>query len=254
MPSGISTPRRRLLVVAAATIMAAAAGAVAFASQRETDRPAEDAPPPPPPEALAQATRDLDLPVSTSVRKEHAPGAVSVLVTRRQLLVGGDPNPLADFPEGLAALATTGLPARFKRSGAGDFHVPELASELSYFYLQGRVRDEPPALAVLADAATPYSVLSEILSTAAWSGFDDVELAVRGHDASLAWLASPMKRPRSPRSIDIWRARAPDLFVTGDGFSLRWGRGKPAPGCDPRAAGALVPKAGGAYDPRALAG
>lgn len=241
-----SAQQRRLVVVVAAALMVG----VGVLARQEADRPFEGVPPPPPPEALARTTREFDLPVSTSTTRDHAPVAVSVLVTRSQLLVGGDANPIAVFPEGLAALAETGLPERLKRNVGRGQEVLELGNELEYFSEQSKALRKPPALAVLADALMPYSVLSEILSTAAWSRFERVDFAVRGRDGALAWLALPQPKPRV---FEISLGPAPELFVTGEGFSMRWRFGKTAPDCDPKAAGAFVPKVDGAYDHRGLA-
>jgi hypothetical protein len=251
MARSTSIQQAWLFVVAVAAIMAATAGAGALALRREADRPAEDAPPPPPPEALAQATPELDLPVSTSNAMDHAPDAVSVIVARRRLLVGGDPNPIAVFPQGVAALAATGLPARFKRDGASDFLVPDLGNELAYFFEQSKALGVKPAFALLADASTPYRVVSEILRTAdASSRFERIDLAVRGREAHLAWLALPLPQLEIN---EVWRGPTPELSLTDDGFSIRWSRGKPAPGCAPEAGGTRLPKVAGAYDVGGLA-
>jgi uncharacterized protein YfiM (DUF2279 family) len=247
MPEGTSNEWRGYLVAVA---VAAAASSGALLWQRAADAPVETAPLPPPPEVLAQAPRDLGLAVSTSSTGDHAPDAATVLVGRGQLLVGGDPRPIAVYPEGLAALGATGLPERFKRNGASDFDVTELGNELVHLREQGAAPGSTPALAVLADATTPYRVLSEVLFTAASSGFERVDLAVRGRDGRLGWLASSLSPPRPFR---VWKGFPPRLFATDEGLTLRWRRGKTAPGCDLRAAGAVLPKAGGAYDLGGLA-
>jgi hypothetical protein len=239
--------RRRALLAAALAI--AAGGAGAWAWRRGLDEAALDTIPPPPPETLAQATRELDLPSSTTGSADHAPDAVSVLVTRTALRVGGDPVPIARFPEGLAP-GTTGLPERVKRGGAGNVLVPELGNELEHFGAQSKARGEAPAFAALADASTPYGVIAEVLSTAWAVRFARMDVAVRGRDARLAWIAVPLES--ADRVNEAWRGPAPALSITGEGFALRWGAEKPGPGCDPRTGGTVIPAIEGRYDARGL--
>jgi hypothetical protein len=221
----------------------------------------DDVAPPPPASALARTTPDLDLATSTQGESEHAPEAVTVLVTRKQLLVGGDPIPIATFPDGVRALAATGLPARYKRSGPDDLYLPELGNSLTYWHdraaASARARDASAsdlAVAVLADASTPYRILLEVLYTAGQVGFARYEVAVRAADGSLRWLT-----PRPPPWRTRWRqdpreARALSLAVGVDdaGYWVRVRGRHIAPGCAALGPGSTVPKVAEAYDDRGL--
>jgi hypothetical protein len=70
----------------------------------------------------------------TSVRADRTERSVAatVLVTKRTLAIGGDPLPVAVFPDGLAAFAATGLPLRYKGSGPNDLYLPDLGNGLSW--------------------------------------------------------------------------------------------------------------------------
>jgi hypothetical protein len=250
MSRGASVGRRVLPAVAALAVALAVAAGV-WASWRGIDEVVEDGSPPPPPEALAQAARELDLPLSTKGAAGHAPDAASVIVTRTALLVGGDPSPIARFPEGFAP-GTTGLPERVKRGGAGNVLVPELGNELEHFGARSKARGEAPAFAVLADASTPYGVVSEVISTAWAARFARMDVAVRGDDARLAWIAVPLEP--TDGIAEVWRGPAPALSITGEGFAIRWGWEKPGPGCDPGTGGTVVPVSEGRYDARGLEG
>jgi hypothetical protein len=247
--AGKPSARRRAFLAAAFSIAAGAAGAGVWASRSGVDEVVLDGEPPPPPEVLAQVTRDLDLPSSTTRAVDHAPCAVSVLVTRTALLVGGDPIPITRFPEGLAPGAT-GLSERVKRGGAGNVLVPELGNELEHFGAQSEARREEAAFALLANASTPYGVIAEVLSTAWATRFARMDVAVRTHDARLAWIAVPIERVVG--AVGVWIGPAPALSITGEGFALRWGGDDPGPGCDPRTGGTVVPMLEGRYDARAL--
>lgn len=246
MRSASSIRRCQILLAIPATVVCICM----FALLREADEPFVDASSPPSPELVLSGARDIDLPLSTLTDKVRPAGMVSVLVTRRHLWVGGDSKPIVTFLDGLAALSATGLPARFKRGGANDHYISDLGNGLGYFYQRSKVLHESAALAVIADAATPYSVLSDVLCTAERWDFERVYFAVRGRDAGVVWLAT------LPREIGPWtpsKGPMPDVFVSDDGFSIRWGCGRLAADCDPRAAGAVVAKADGKYDYRGLA-
>jgi biopolymer transport protein ExbD len=243
MSRGTSARRRAWL--ARAVLAAVVAAVFAWASRRGSDEAVDDVGLPPPPEALARTTRDLDLPRSASTTVDHAPDAVSVVVTRTAILVGGDPIPIARFPEGLAP-GTAELPERAAQASAGG----DLVNELEYFLAQSKARGEAPAAAVLADGSTPFGVLSEVLSTVRRTGFARMDIGVRGRDARLAWIA--MRLPPAVQVWEIWPGPAPALSIDEEGFALRWGREPPAPGCDPRTGGTQVPAIAGRYDARGL--
>jgi hypothetical protein len=127
----------------------------------------------PEPSVLLASVVDLELP--TSARAEAAKGtfAATVVISKHQLTIGGDPLPVVVFPEGLQALATTGFPGRYKSNREHDLFVPDLANGLSWWGSAAKARalgageeDASGRLAVLADASTPHRVLVEVVFTA----------------------------------------------------------------------------------------
>lgn len=243
--------------VAAAAVLAGG-GVGLMKWERLADLPVADVPPPLlSASVLARATPDLDLATSTQAEKDHEPEAVTVLVTRKQLSIGGDAVPVATFPEGLRALAATGLPASYKRGGPNDLFLPDLGNGLTFWHAaaqaSARARGAEAAelaVAVLADASTPYRVLMEVLYTAGQSELGRFEFAVRAADGSLQWLVS--RSPTMPsRSLDP-RALALSVLVTDAGFSVHARGGNVAPGCDSVGPGVTMPKIAEAYDHRGL--
>ncbi len=254
-PSGPTPAKSRapwIVGAVAAAAMVVGAGFGAMRWERLADLPAEDVLPlPPPASALVPTTLDLDLATSTQAEKEHGTQAVTVLVTRKQLLIGGDPTPIATFPEGLRALGAAGLPPGSKRNGRDDLFLPDLGNGLTFWHdaAKARAHAEPGelAVAVLADTSTPYRVLVEVLFTAGQSGFNRFEIAVRAADGSLRWIVS---RPPQISTHDPRGARPLSLavFVTDAGASIRARGENVAPGCDSAGPGVTIPKVAGTYD------
>jgi biopolymer transport protein ExbD len=247
-----------ILGAAAAAAVLVGVGVGVMKWERFADLPVADVPPPLlSASVLAGATPDLDLATSTQADRDHAPEAVTVLVTRKQLLIGGDALPVATFPEGLRVLAPAGLPANYKRSGPNDLFLPDLGNGLTFWrtaaQASARARgaeENDLAVAVLADASTPYRVLMEVLFTAGQSELGRFDLAVRAADGSLQWLVS--RAPTMPsRALDP-RALALSIFVTDAGFSVHARGGNLAPGCDGVGPGVTMPKIAEAYDHRGL--
>ena len=216
--------------------------------------------PPPAPSALLATAQDLALPTSARADRTERPVAATVLVTKRALALGGDPLPVATFPDGLAAFAAKGLPVRYLGSGPNDLYLPDLGNGLSWWnevakagaraageeYTNGR-------LAVLADASTPYRVLLEVIFTAGHSELGPFDLAVRGADGSLGWVTSiapPIgslrTRPPLDRTLDLGAS------ITTEGVSLTTAVGDIAPGCGDVGRGVTVPKVGGDHDWKGL--
>ena len=216
--------------------------------------------PPPAPSAILATAQGLALPTSARADRTERSVAATVLVTKRALAIGGDPLPVAVFPDGLAALAATGLPARYKRSGPSDLYLPDLGNGLSWWsevakagalaageeHTNGRV-------AVLADASTPYRVLLEVIFTAGQSELGRFDLGVRGADGKLGWVTSTAPpigavrtRPALDATLDL------SASVTPEGVSLRTAGGDVAPGCSGVGRGVTVPKVGGEHDWKSL--
>jgi biopolymer transport protein ExbD len=128
-------------------------------------------------------SKDMTLPTSI-ITSEPAQEGVTVLVSKTQILVGDDPNPVVTLP-GREALATSGLDAKYKRSGPNDLYIVPLAASLQ----NARNTDKQIRIAkgldpstseaiVVADATTPYRLLVEVLFTLGQSEFGKYHLMV----------------------------------------------------------------------------
>jgi serine/threonine protein kinase len=128
---------------------------------------------------------DLVLAQSTSADEPCDASGFAVVITPKQLLAGDPPKAL--FP--LGGDHTAGAPAQYKRLGVTDFFLVPLASAIG----------ASPArrLLVIADAATPYRMLSEVLYTASHAGITRWDFAVvrDGHPRSFA--VYPPKGPEA---------------------------------------------------------
>ena len=114
----------------------------------------------------------------------HRGEGVVVVVSKSQMLVGDDPNPVALLPP-REQLAQTGLEPKYKRSGPTDLYIVPLASALSH----ARETDKAIRAAkgldpstseaiVVADATTPYRLLIEVLFTLGQSEYGKYHLMV----------------------------------------------------------------------------
>jgi biopolymer transport protein ExbD len=127
---------------------------------------------------------ELSLPTSLTVRGPSEDGVV-VVVSRSQILVGDDPEPVVRLP-GREQLAQSGVDARYKQDGAGDLYIVPLGNALA----QARRLDkalqrargesaETSSAVVVADASTPYRLMIEVLYTLGQSEFGTQHLMVR---------------------------------------------------------------------------
>ena len=128
-------------------------------------------------------SRDLTLPMSVS-NSEPAQEGVTVLISKTQILVGDDPNPVVLLPS-RDSLAQAGIDAKYKRSGANDLYVVPLGSALQ----SARQTDKQIRAAkgldptsseaiVIADSTTPYRLLVEVLFTLGQCEFGKFHLMV----------------------------------------------------------------------------
>jgi hypothetical protein len=159
------------------------------------------------------------------------------------------------------ALASTGLPARYKRTGPDDLYLPELGNALGFWHdaakasaLARGADASDLSIAILADGSTPYRVLFEVLYTAAQSELGRYDIAVRAPDGSLSWLVSraPPISGGMVQSLREARALGLAVGVVDAGYWVRVRGRHLAPGCDGLGPGVTVPKAA-AYDDRGLA-
>jgi hypothetical protein len=113
---------------------------------------------------------------STSADEPCDATGAAVVVTPTKILAGDPPK----FLFSLGDDKNAGAPAKYKRLGATDFYLTPLGAALG----------SSPARRVLvvADAATPYRLLSEVLYTAGEAGINRWDFAVvrDGHPRSFA--------------------------------------------------------------------
>jgi len=128
-------------------------------------------------------SKDLALPGSILQSEPHQEG-VAVVVTKSQILVGDDPDPVVVLPT-RESLAQSGLDAKYKKAGINDLHIVPLANAL----LSVRETDKQIRLAkgldpnsseaiVIVDETTPYRLLMEVLFTLGQSSFGKYHLMV----------------------------------------------------------------------------
>ena len=121
---------------------------------------------------------DLSMPKSVLTTEASQEG-VAVLISKSSIVV--DDNVVATVP----ADATHGLEGKYKRSGPNDFYIVPLANALQSW----RERDRQVRIAtgkdpssseaiIIADANTPYRLLSEVLYTLGQSEFAKFHLMV----------------------------------------------------------------------------
>jgi biopolymer transport protein ExbD len=121
---------------------------------------------------------DLTMPLSV-LTTEAAQEGVAVLVSKSQIMV--DDNVVCPVP----ADSTHGVEGKYKRSGATDLYIVPLANSLQTW----RERDRQVRLAtgkdpsaseaiVIADAQTPFRLLTEVLFTMGQSEFARFHLMV----------------------------------------------------------------------------
>lgn len=133
--------------------------------------------------ASTPQSKDLSLPTSVMV-SEAAQEGVVVVISKSQLLVGDDPNPIVLLPS-REQLSQSGVDAKYKRSGPNDLYIVPLANALSH----ARETDKAIRMAkgmdassseaiIVADATTPYRLLIEVLFTLGQSEFGKYHLMV----------------------------------------------------------------------------
>jgi biopolymer transport protein ExbD len=126
---------------------------------------------------------DLTLPASIMTSEPSEDGVV-VIVSKTQILVGENPEPIVLLPS-RDQLAQSGVDARYKRSGPNDLYIVPLANALS----SARETDKRVRAAkgldtstsegiIVADATTPYRLLIEVLFTLGQSEFGKYHLMV----------------------------------------------------------------------------
>lgn len=128
-------------------------------------------------------SKDLSLPTSVMV-SEPAQEGVVVVISKTQILVGDDPNPIVLLPS-REQLSQSGVDAKYKRSGPNDLYIVPLANALSHARetdkairtAKGQDASSSEAI-IVADATTPYRLLIEALFTLGQSEFGKFRLNV----------------------------------------------------------------------------
>lgn len=129
-------------------------------------------------------SKDLTLPDSV-ITSEAAQEGVVILISKTQILVGDDPNPIVLLPS-REQLAQSGVDSRFKRSGPNDLYIVPLANALSHARETDKAIRTAKGLdpssseaVIVADASTPYRLLIEVLFTAGQAEFGKYHLMVK---------------------------------------------------------------------------
>ena len=133
--------------------------------------------------SIPQST-DLTVPDSI-ITTEPAQEGVIIIISKTQILVGDDPNPIVLLPS-REQLAQSGVDSRYKRSGPNDLYIVPLANALSHArdtdkQIRAAKGLDPSSseAVVIADGTTPYRLLLEVLFTAGQAEFGKYHLMVR---------------------------------------------------------------------------
>ncbi len=180
------------------------------------------------------------------------PPLASVLVTPTQMLLEGDDYPIALLSQDeRGARGSKGLPKRYKRSGEADLFISPLYQGLAHLGAEMSPPSDDRSIVVLADGATPFRVMMEVVYTAAqakcrtWIG-----VAPKGQQAIP--IEIPPKRAGTTRRLRSISLNL-NVLITSDGISLKTSSGSIATGCESIGRGVTVPKnKAGAHDLAAL--
>lgn len=128
-------------------------------------------------------SRDLTLPAAVLQTEPHEEG-VAVIVTKSQILVGDNPQPVVERWS-RESVAQSGLDAIYKKAGINDLHIVPLAESLLHVReIDKQIRraknlDESSSEAiVIVDETTPFRLLLEVLYTLGQSSFGKYHLMV----------------------------------------------------------------------------
>ena len=134
--------------------------------------------------AAIPQSKDLALPASVMSTEAAQEGTV-VVISKSQILVGEDPNPVVVLPA-REQVAQSGVDVKYKRSGPNDMYIVPLANALQH----ARENDKairtakkldpkaPSEAIIVADMTTPYRLLIEVLFTLGQSEFGKYHLMV----------------------------------------------------------------------------
>lgn len=128
-------------------------------------------------------SKDLALPTSI-LQTEPQQEGIAVIVTKSQILVGDNPDPVVVLPT-RESLAQSGLDGKYKKAGINDLHIVPLANAL----LAARETDKQARMIkgldpntseaiVIVDESTPYRLFFEVLYTLGQSSYGKYHLMV----------------------------------------------------------------------------
>ena len=128
---------------------------------------------------------DLKLPTSIMTGEASQEGT-TVTISKTQILVGDDPNPVVSLP-GRDSLVQSGVDARHKRGGPNDLYIVPLGNSLQAARQTDKLLRTAKGLdpsgseaIVIADKTTPYRLLIEVFHTLGQHEFNKFHLLVLG--------------------------------------------------------------------------
>jgi serine/threonine protein kinase len=178
-PAGVGSGQKKVFLIAGglvAVAVIAGGGALLFGRGETAPQTAQAADPRAAIAAGSLWWGNLVLPQSTSAEEPVDTTGFAVALAPKQVLAGDPPKYLFSLGDD----RRTGAPAQVKRLGVTDFFLTPLAAALS----------SSPArrMLIMADASTPYRLLSEVLFTAGQTGINRWDFAVArdGHPRSFS--------------------------------------------------------------------
>lgn len=212
-------------------------------------------------------------PTSSAPEVRNPAEPTAIVITKKRILVGHKRVPIVELPADRKSLLEHGLDAKHKRSGPNDLFILPLAGELKR---QGRTSEQGvPAegslgALVIADSATPYRLLVEVLYTLGQSGYGWYSLARTEGDRTAKQRrveAPSLEGGRIEGPLDAGDGGSSDradleklareldgpltLTIVDEGYWFVTKAGPLAPGCETNAADAgsiTVPRKGDKYD------
>lgn len=153
----------------------------------------------------------------------EASSATPIVITDEQILVGTEQVPAVELAADRAASDSQGAPEKAKGAGPRALHLAPLAAELKK---QGKAsvmgEPEPGSLdaRIIADGATPYQRLLEVLYTLAESGYGTFHLLATDADGATRGRLAVAPSFEKGRATSGREAPAGARAGSGDGAKL----------------------------------
>jgi biopolymer transport protein ExbD len=171
-----------------------------------------------------------------------------VVVSKGHLTV--DDVEVAALPASRQDAARAGFDRRYMRGGPGDMLVAPLLERAQATRERNRQLARASAATIVAEAATPYRIITQILYTLGYAQFTSFHMMVlrRADEPSTFTPPRPSLGPLVPRPEQ--RTRFLDLKVSigHDGVQLATADGPLGTGCTPGASGVTVPATAAGQD------